>query len=831
LDELFAAGTDQLVAPQVQFDLSSLRWFVAADDLTTNTLRLGASQSSDPTSDWRVESVTPGNGSAPRDPRLAVDAADVVLTADVFHPNGTFEGAQVWAANKTALVQGGTTPLVAVDAPDPTTEALVPATPLNPSSTLYLIDDELGGNDSLALFALNGSPPGTVTLSGPTNFTTTTALPPAALQPNTTNLLGVGDGRVESAAWRSGTLWAVATGGCTPGNDTAARSCLHLWEVDTTTDALTQDFTWSSGSGTYDFDPALSIATRGDVALVFGESSATLDPSFLATGQGISDPAGTLEAPILLHNGSGPYDPAVGCAAEVCPFGSDFSIASTPSTNVHFWAVGEIAPRNTSSNYWRTWINQVATWKSVPVVFTESGLPSGTPWSVTVNGQPLASANSSVTVDEQNGSYTFAVASPIAGGPGVRYVATSAAGSFTVNAAPVNVSVTYLAQYQLTAAADPVGDGTVFPGGNWFNAGAAVSLSALATAGYQFESWSGSGSGAYSGANNPATLTMGAPIFEQAEFWASATYPVAFSESGLPVGTNWTLTVNGISNGTTGSTILFNEPNGSYTFTLQSPVPAGSQTQYLATPASGSFDVVGAPANSRVSYGPEYLLEATPASPGTGVVNPSGGWYLSGSSVNLSALASAGELFVAWVGSGTGSYSGSANPAPVTVDSPVAEQARFAPTTTYPVTYSETGLPTGASWSVTTNGVRALSSTGSVVFNLPNGSYSFGAQTSYRDANSTAFAATPAFGSFVVSGSAVRESVRFGPVSTQGTAPAPQASGSSPGGMPFWLLAAALAAVLVGVAILALAFRRPPPPPPSPELVYPPPRPSWDESA
>ncbi len=575
LDELFGAGTDRLVTPQVQFDLSSLRWFIVAADLTKNTLRLGASQSSDPTSDWTVESIAPGNGSAPRDPRLAVDSTVVVLTADVFHSNGSFEGAQVWAANKTALLQDGTTPPEAVDAPDPTTEALVPATPLTPSSTMYLIDDELGGNGSLHLFALNGSPPGTVTLSGPTSFTTTTALPPNALQPNTTTLLGVGDGRVESAAWRSGTLWAVATGGCTPGNDTAARSCLHLWEVDTTTDALTQDFTWSSGPGTYDFDPALSIATRGDVALVFGESSATLDPSFLATGQGISDPAGTLEAAIVLHNGSGPYVPAVGCASEVCPFGSDFSIASTPSTNVHFWAVGEVAPRNPSSNYWRTWVNQVATWKSAPVVFTESGLPSGTPWSVMVNGQLLASTNSSVTVDEQNGSYTFTLLSPIAGGLGVRYAATSSAGSFTVNAASVNVSVTYLAQYQLSAAADPVGDGTVFPGGNWFDAGAAVSLSALATAGYQFESWSGRGAGAYSGANNPATLTMGAPIVEQAEFWASATYPVGFSESGLPVGTNWTLTVNGISNGTTGSRILFNEPNGSYTFALPSPVPPG----------------------------------------------------------------------------------------------------------------------------------------------------------------------------------------------------------------------------------------------------------------
>jgi hypothetical protein len=829
LDELFGAGTDQLANPQVQFDLASLDWFIAADDLTTNQILLGASQSSDPLADWNVVAITAGTGVVPRQPLLAVDAVDVVVTANDFGTNGTFLGAQVWAANKTALLQGSAQLPVAVDLPDPSTAALVPALPLSDSSTLYLVSDELGGNDSFDLFTLNGTPPGSVTLAPAANFTTTTAAPPNAVQPGTTDLLGVGDGRVDSAAWRSGTLWAVATGACTPAGDFQARSCLHLWKVDTTTDVLKQDFTWSSGPGTYDFDPALSIATRGDLPLVFGESSASLDPSFLATGQAINDPTGTLEAPVVLHNGSGPYDPSVGCLGGVCPFGSDFAIVSTPSTNVHFWAVGEFAPQNSTRTYWKTWINQVAAWATVPVTFSETGLPAGTSWSVTVNGQSVGTTNASFTVDEQNGSYTFTLPSPIPGGPGVRYLATTSAGTFTVGATAVLVTLTYLSQYQLSSSAGPIVGGSVFPGGSWFDSGATVSLSALASAGYEFDSWTGVGVGSYTGWNNPATVTMGSPISEHAQFWASETYPVSFTEGGLPSGANWTVTVNGVSNGSSNPSILFNEPNGSLTFTVLSPVPGAPQTQYVATPASGSFDLAGAGATVSVPFIPEYELAAAPATPGTGVVNPSSGWFLFGASVNLSALAAPGEFFVGWTGSGDGSYTGPNNPAPVTVDAPVSEDARFAPATTYPVTYSETGLPVGASWSVTTNGVPASSTTSTIVFNEPNGSYSFGATTTYTEMNGTTFTADPGFGAFTVVGKPVHESIPFVAVGSVGTTPGTLAGTAGPTGIPFWVFGAVLAALLFVVGILAVALRRPPDAPTLPAPVAPRPRPDWDE--
>ncbi len=827
---LFGLANDSFSNAQVTFDLLTDRWFVLGDDLTTGRLILGASLSSDPTAAWALSTITPPNGTVPYQPLLAVDSVDAVATADEYATNGSFVGGQVWAINKSALLEGAPSSPVSVLGPDPNVLGLYPAAPLSASATLYLISDGNGSQDLLQLYALAGSPPGTVTISDPTNFTTATSPPPAAVQPGGGDLLGIGDGRVESAAWRASTLWAVATGACVPTGDNRTRSCLHLWQLNTATDTLEQDFLWSSGAGTYDFDPALSLATRGDVALVFGESSATLAPSFLATGQAVTGPANTLTDPITLHNGSGEYAPGSACANDVCPFGSAFSIAATPSTDVHFWAAGVYAPTNTTRNYWKTWVNQVAAWATLPVTFTATGLPAGTAWSVTINGQLVSSTNRSITVEEPNGSYTYTVLSPITGTAGARYLAATSAGTFLVAASAVTVTADYLAQYQVATTAGAMGGGTVYPGANWYDAGSAVTLSALAYSGFQFEGWTGVGAGSYTGPANPAQVTVGSPISEVASFWVAATYPVTFVESGLPADTNWTVTANGLANSSSGPTVVFNEPNGSYTYTVSTPVPGSSQVDYFATNASGSFDLQGAPLRVPAVYEAEYALTASVAVPGTGVVSPSTGWFVAGTSVNLSALANAGELFVGWTGAGAGSYTGAANPAPVVMNAPITETAQFAPATTYVVAYSQTGLPNGGVWSVTTNGVRATSTGSSVDLNLPNGTYSFDVLTTYTAANGSGYSASPAFGSFVLQGGGIHQTIAFSPVPPRAGAPATSTTGGSGTGIPDWVFAAVLVTLLIVVAILAVASRRPPEAPPSPAAPpSPPPPAAWDE--
>ena len=71
---------------------------------------------------------------------------------------------------------------------------------------------------------------------------------------------------------------------------------------------------------------------------------------------------------------------------------------------------------------------------------------------------------------------------------------------------------------------------------------------------------------------------------------------VTFTESGLPSGTMWTVTLNGTTFSTTGSSITFLDPSGAYGYTVDR-VPG-----FTAHPASGAVRVGNGPANVPVRF-------------------------------------------------------------------------------------------------------------------------------------------------------------------------------------------------------------------------------------
>ncbi len=74
-----------------------------------------------------------------------------------------------------------------------------------------------------------------------------------------------------------------------------------------------------------------------------------------------------------------------------------------------------------------------------PVVFTETGLPTGTLWSVVAGSSILYSATSTITFEEPNGSLAYAV-EPVPG-----YVANRTSGTASVLAGGASVAVTFAA--------------------------------------------------------------------------------------------------------------------------------------------------------------------------------------------------------------------------------------------------------------------------------------------------------------------------------------------------------------------------------------------------
>jgi len=123
-------------------------------------------------------------------------------------------------------------------------------------------------------------------------------------------------------------------------------------------------------------------------------------------------------------------------------------------------------------------------------------------------------------------SHTIATTSPQSGGTGIQYVWKnwSDQGAISHSVAPTantTFTATFTKQFFLTMIAGA--GGTVSPRSGWKNSGAVVSVSATPIIGFGFSNWTGSGTGSYSGPNNPASITMGGPITETATFTVSIT--------------------------------------------------------------------------------------------------------------------------------------------------------------------------------------------------------------------------------------------------------------------------------------------------------------------
>jgi YVTN family beta-propeller protein len=221
---------------------------------------------------------------------------------------------------------------------------------------------------------------------------------------------------------------------------------------------------------------------------------------------------------------------------------------------------------------------------------------------------------------------------------------------------------------------------------------------------------------------------------------SGATFPVTFSETGLPAGTSWSVVFNGGGLNSTASSVVFTDPNGTYNFTV-TPVPG-----FTAAPTSGTVTVTGAPAARTISFTPEAGTKST---------------------------------------------------------------EKFA------ITFSETGLTSGTSWSVTLNGTLQASNDGTVVFQAPNGT------EAYSVSAVTGFTVTPSGGSVTVAGQPVTVALTFKATTNPSSGQNGSGSGSSSKvlGLPSaegYLLIVLILVLLVIVAVVAMRWRKGKTPPTDP---------------
>ena len=315
----------------------------------------------------------------------------------------------------------------------------------------------------------------------------------------------------------------------------------------------------------------------------------------------------------------------------------------------------------------------VANFIQSPVQVTVQTNPSGRAF--TVDG---SSFNSTQTFSWSPGSiHTIATSSPQGGTTGTQFVwnTWSDGGAINHSVAPTS-NTTYTAnfttQFMLTMNAGS--GGNVSPSSGFFNSGQSVNISATPNSGFGFSSWTGSGTGAFSGTTNPATVTMNGPLTETASF-AAASIPITVQTN--PTGRSFTVDGTSFS-----STQTFSwTPGSSHTISTTSPQGGGAGMQFVWNTWSdgGAISHSVAPTTATTytaNFTTQFLLTMSAGAGGT--VSPASGFFNSGQSVNISATPNSGFTFTNWTGTGTGSFSGATNPASVTMNGPITETAGFA---------------------------------------------------------------------------------------------------------------------------------------------------------
>ncbi|HEV2165515.1 MAG TPA: YncE family protein, partial [Thermoplasmata archaeon] len=203
---------------------------------------------------------------------------------------------------------------------------------------------------------------------------------------------------------------------------------------------------------------------------------------------------------------------------------------------------------------------------------------------------------------------------------------------------------------------------------------------------------------------------------------------VRFLRSGLPMGTPWTVRL-GSSNQSTNATVLpFEEPVGSYPFSVSAP------PGYVSLPSAGSVEVTGRNQTIALAFNATFPVRFDETGLPLSSNSSSGGapyW-----SVELGGVLhnSTGPAIVVVLPNGTYGYVADFPSSPgyavplsgiVTVRGGGTQVTLAFNRAVFPVVFQESGLPNGTIWQVVLGGSAQSSATSQVSFLEPEGTYAF----------------------------------------------------------------------------------------------------------
>ncbi len=418
---------------------------------------------------------------------------------------------------------------------------------------------------------------------------------------------------------------------------------------------------------------------------------------------------------------------------------------------------------------------------------SETGIPAGIPWNVTVSGKNYTSKNTTFSLNLTNGSYNYSFQNTVMSGKLTRYVNSSSNGTVNISGSSKAIMASYQEEYFLNLSVSPVSYGRATPSSGWYNSSSVVNISATPYTGHTFVFWAGSGNGSYSGTNASTSVTMRSPLNETAFFTKTGvkTYGVYFTESGLPPGTIWEASLNGTTESGNSTLIEFHEVNGSYSYSVA--YVAG----YSVRNDSGNISIAGSNQSIGVQF---YRLTFSVTFLSTGLNLASGQTW----SVMVNSLSNQSSNNITGFKLENGSYNYTVEN--VTGFSIMPQSGSFTVSgsnisfaitfteLSYHVIFIEKGLPNGTLWEVNLSGVIKQSRNDAITFNMHDASYVYAAFA----AN---YSATNQNGTVTVFGSQISISLNFSHSSAS-----PSSSARFPGNL---LLILSIAAASAAAALLA----------------------------
>ena len=327
------------------------------------------------------------------------------------------------------------------------------------------------------------------------------------------------------------------------------------------------------------------------------------------------------------------------------------SIGSTTlsATNITVAGTGTV----TATFKTGTQCNPSGTPSTCTLTFVEWGLPANSTWSVSYNSVIYTGSTSTITVTHVSASGYAYPANPV--GTGTVNTGYFPDASYKYVSLPYQVSMlfVYTKEYYVTmqTTGGYSSSSILYYGTGWYPQKLVLPLNTQPNAYTKFTKWTTTGAGlTLSTATKPSTyLTIGAAGTITATF-SSPSNKIEFMQTGLPAGTGWGVTVNGLTYYSSGWDLNV------------SAVPSNPSDSWIAanTISSGTAGVAYQTAQSGTYYMPVpyqlvqaivyyQVVQVTITQTGGGTTNPSGTfWYANGTTIALAGTNGTSVVFKSW---------------------------------------------------------------------------------------------------------------------------------------------------------------------------------------